>query len=267
MGALVGACYARKGEIAGLEELVLKTDWKQLVCLADSNLALMPEGFIHGQKVKELLRAIIGDIGSKDLKIPLAIAATDANTGEEVIIKEGSVIEAVRASISIPAIFMPVKFRDRFLMDGGIVSPVPVKVVKDMGATFVIACNVIQEPKKRKAFNLSKRQKFPMLPSKSRTKKLGLLAMNKEIDEFVRENKNRLQKFQKIMDGLKERFYKEAQRINADTFMFIVSLEGTGIAVGLIGGLGDSISGILKVFSGYWSDKFGKRIPYSLGWR
>jgi len=227
MGALVGACYAKEGEIANFEEIVLKTDWKQLVRLADPNLALLFRGFIHGQKVKELLRTIIGDIEFKDLKIPLAVVATDVNTGEEVIIKEGSVVEAVRASISIPAIFMPVRFSaqegfasgasDRFLMDGGIVNPVPVKVVKDMGATFVIACNVIQEPKKRKTFNLSKRQKFSIPISKSRTRNLGLLALNNKINELVRENKNRLQKFQKIMDGLKERFYKGAQRIDADT--------------------------------------------------
>jgi len=227
IGALVGACFARKTEIVGLEEVVLKTDWKKLIRLADPNLALMLKGLIHGQKVKELLRAIIGDIEFKDLKIPLAVVATDINTGEEVIIKEGSVVEAVRASISIPAIFMPVRFsaqegfdsgaRDKFLMDGGIVNPVPVKVVKDMGATFVIACNVIQEPKKRKNFNLSKRQKFPIPISKSRMKNLGLLALNKKIDELVRENKNRFQKFQKFMDGFKERFYKGAQRIDADT--------------------------------------------------
>ena len=179
MGALVGACYARKGEIAGLEELVLKTDWKQLVRLADPNLALLFRGFIHGQKVKELLRAIIGDVEFKDLKIPLAIVATDINTGEELVIKEGSVIEAVRASISIPAIFMPVKFsakggsasggKDRFLIDGGIVNPVPVSIVKDMGATFIIACNVIHRPQSRTSFGSMKKQKASKLILETRT--------------------------------------------------------------------------------------------------
>ena len=217
MGALVGACYARKGEIAGLEELVLKTDWKQLVRLADPNLALMLKGFIHGQKVKELLRTIIGDIEFKDLKIPLAIVATDANTGEEVIIKEGSVIEAVRASISIPAIFMPVKFRDRFLIDGGIVNPVPVKIVKDMGATFVIACNVIQEPKKRKVLSSPEKQKLSVSISKPQTKNVALLTLNNKINKLIQENKNRIQKFQKFIDGLKERFYKGTQKIDPNT--------------------------------------------------
>jgi len=227
MGALVGACYAKEGEIANFEEIVLKTNWKQLVRLADPNLALLFRGFIHGQKVKELLRTIIGDIEFKDLKIPLAIVAADANTGEEVVIKEGSVIEAVRASISIPAIFMQVKFsaqggsasggRDRFLIDGGIVNPVPVKVVKDMGATFVIACNVIQEPKKRKVLSPTQRQKLSTSISKSQTKNVALLTLNNRINKLIKENKNRIQKFQKFVDGLKKRFYKGVQRVDSDT--------------------------------------------------
>ena len=232
MGALVGAYYAKEGEIANFEEMVLKADWKQLIRLADPNLALLFRGFIHGQKVKELLRVIIGNIKFKDLKIPLAVVATDVNTGEEVIIKEGSVIEAVRASISIPAIFMPVKFsaqggslpdrwqasasdrRDRFLIDGGIVNPVPVKVVKDMGATVVIACNVIQEPKKRKVIE---KQRFSTPISKSQAKNVALLTLNNRINKLIQENKNRIQKFQKFIDGIKERFYKRTQRIDPNT--------------------------------------------------
>ncbi len=107
MGALVGACYARNEEIRDIEETVLNLDWRQLAQLADPNLALLFKGVIHGKKVKELLKTVIGDVKFKDLKISLAVVATDVNTGEEVVIKEGSVIEAVRASISIPAIFMP----------------------------------------------------------------------------------------------------------------------------------------------------------------
>ena len=156
IGALVGACYAKKGEIADFEEVVLNMDWKRLLQLADPNLAFMLKGFVQGEKVKELLKTILGDIEFKDLKIPLAVVATDVNTGEEVIIKEGSVVEAVRASISIPVIFTPVKFKDRFLIDGGLVNPVPVGVAKRMGATSIIVCNIIQPPGERK---VNKKQK------------------------------------------------------------------------------------------------------------
>lgn len=149
IGALVGACFAKDGEINTLEEIVLNIDWRRLALLVDPNLALLKKGFIHGEKIKELLCSIIGDIEFKDLKIPLRVIATDVITGKEVVIYSGSVAEAVRASISIPVIFTPVKFGNKFLVDGGVVNPVPVNIARNMGAEFIIACNVIPEPKKR----------------------------------------------------------------------------------------------------------------------
>ncbi|MFH1904823.1 MAG: patatin-like phospholipase family protein [bacterium] len=149
IGALVGACFAKDGEINTLEEIVLNIDWRQLALLLDPNLAILKKGFIHGEKIKELLCSIIGDIEFKDLKIPFKVIATDIITGGEVVIDSGSVAEAVRASISIPVIFTPVKFENRFLVDGSIVNPVPVNIVRNMGAEFAIACNVIPEPQKR----------------------------------------------------------------------------------------------------------------------
>ena len=217
MGALVGACYAREGEIANSEEIALKIDWKKLTRLADPNLALLFKGVIHGKKVKELLTPLIGDIEFKDLKLPLAIVATDANTGEEVVIKEGSVIEAVRASISIPAIFTPVKFKDRFLIDGGIVSPVPVSVVKDMGATFIIACNTIHKPQRRKSFGSIKKQKLPTASPKAQIKNIALTALNNKINKLVQNNKSKPKSFQNLLSIFKAKVYKKTQRLDPNT--------------------------------------------------
>ncbi|MCK4993762.1 MAG: patatin-like phospholipase family protein [Candidatus Omnitrophica bacterium] len=217
MGALVGACYARNEEIRDIEETVLNLDWRQLAQLADPNLALLFKGVIHGKKVKELLKTVIGDVKFKDLKIPLAVVATDVNTGEEVVIKEGSVIEAVRASISIPAIFMPVKLNNRFLIDGGIVNPVPVNVVKDMGATFVIACNVIHKLQGRRPIDSTKRQKSSLAISKIQTKNTALAALNNKIDKLLLENKDKIEKFQKFINGFKEKIYRGAQKVDPNT--------------------------------------------------
>ncbi len=203
MGAFVGACYARKGEIADLEEIVVKIDWKQLARLADPNLALLFKGVIHGKKIKELLKTIIGDVEFKDLKVPLAVVATDVNTGEEVVIKEGSVIEAVRASISMPVIFMPVKIRDRFLIDGGIVNPVPVSVVKNMGATFVIACNVIHRLQERKPRSRTSAigARLPSVGQRfaSGRKNSDAVALNNKINTLVQKNKDRFENLQKFI--------------------------------------------------------------------
>jgi NTE family protein len=215
MGALVGACFARKGEIADLEEMVLKIDFKQLFQLADPNLALMLKGFIHGQKVKKLLRAIIGDIEFKDLKIPLVIVATDVNSGEEIRIKEGSVVEAVRASISIPAVFMPVKFKSRFLIDGGIVNPIPVDVAKAMGANFIIASNVIHEPSRRKLIDFSvEKQQSLFLITKTKMGKAAPAALNNKINTLIQENEDKIKNFQKFVDTFKSRAYKKNQKID-----------------------------------------------------
>ena len=217
MGALVGACYAKNGEITDIEEIVLKMDWKQLARLADPNLTLLFKGVIHGKKVKELLKTIIGDVRFKDLKIPLAVVATDVNTGEEIVIKDGSVIEAVRASISIPAIFMPVKLNSRFLIDGGIVNPVPVNVVKDMGATFVIACNVIHKLQGRRPVGFTKRQKSLLPISKTQIKNTALAALNNKIDKLLLENKDKIENFQKFINGFKEKFYRRDQKVDPNT--------------------------------------------------
>ena len=227
MGALVGACYARNGDITDLEEVVLNFDWRQLAQLSDPNLALLFKGVIHGKKVKELLKTIIGDVKFKDLKIPLAVVATDVNAGEEVVIKTGSVIDAVRASISIPAIFMPVKLNNRFLIDGGIVNPIPVNVVKDMGATFVIACNVIHKLQERRLIGSTKRQKSPLPISKTQVSAIGgsafgrknaaLAALNNKIDKFLLENKDKIENFQKFINGFKEKIYRGAQKVDPNT--------------------------------------------------
>jgi NTE family protein len=140
-GAAVGALYAEGKRAGQIKELALDTGWRKLVSLID--LALPRSGFIEGTRIKNQLKAIIGDISFSDLKIPLACVATDISSGEEVVIEDGSVLEGVRASISVPVIFTAVKRGDRYLVDGGLVNPVPVSTVRGMGADLVLAVNVI----------------------------------------------------------------------------------------------------------------------------
>jgi len=143
-GAAVGAIYAQGKDASMIKNLALDLSWKRLASLAD--LALPRTGFIKGRKIKDLLALFIGDdIKFSDLKIPLACVATDIMTGEEVLISHGSVLEGIRASISLPAIFTVVKWKGRYLVDGSLVNPVPVSVVKRMGADFIIAVNVIPD--------------------------------------------------------------------------------------------------------------------------
>lgn len=80
-----------------------------MVRLVDMNLILLWKGVIQGQKLKSFLNSLIGDVKFKDLEIPLAVVTADVETMEKFIITEGSVIEALRASISMSAISTPVK--------------------------------------------------------------------------------------------------------------------------------------------------------------
>jgi len=140
-GAAVGALYAQGKSVKEIKEMATQWDWKRRVQLID--LALPKTGIIAGKKIKELLKQIMGEVRFSDLKLPLACVATDIITGEEVVINQGSVLEAVRASTSVPIIFAVVKWKGRYLVDGGLVDPVPVRVLKSMGADFIIAVNVM----------------------------------------------------------------------------------------------------------------------------
>ena len=141
MGALVGALYAQGKDVSQIRSLAIDLGPKRFSFLADP--ALPKSGLIRGRKIKDMLRSTIGDIEFRDLEIPFACSTTDIESGQEVVIRQGLVREGVRASCSIPVILTPTKWGGRYLVDGGLVNPVPVRILKEMGADFTIAVNVI----------------------------------------------------------------------------------------------------------------------------
>ncbi len=213
IGALVGACYAKAGSIEEFEQVVLKTNFTRLLNLADIELTLMFKGFIHGKKVNELLKTVIGDIRFCDLKIPLSIVATDAHTGEAVILNEGSVIEAVRASISMPVVFIPVKYGDRFLIDGGIVNPVPVDIAREMGADRIIVSNVILPPIRRK----KARERVSQTDMPGQEPSGTDSAVSDKLDVFLKEGDEKRTRVQGFIDTLWNKFPGKWLNVDADT--------------------------------------------------
>jgi len=217
MGAVIGALYAKLRKANILERMVLETNWKQLVRLVDLNL-LARKGLVHGQKVKELLSSLIGDVKFEDLEIPLAVIAADAQTSEEIIFNEGSVIEAVRASISLPVIFTPVKWGNRFLIDGGIVNPVPVDVLRNMGAEVVIAVNVILGQWQKKQSDSAKKKNRPRITLSPLLENTRLAAAKKKIDSLLEESKDKIKVFDKPFDIAKNKVYQGGRKINLHRF-------------------------------------------------
>ncbi|MDB4896844.1 MAG: putative lipoprotein [Firmicutes bacterium] len=133
-GSLVGAMFC-----AGLDPWLLaraaeQMNWRSLV-----RLKLRREGLLDATGLERFMLGAMGDLHFKDLKVPFTAAATDLMTGEEVLLTNGRVATAVRASCAFPGIFLPVRVGQHTLVDGGLVHPVPAAVVRRMGADVVIA--------------------------------------------------------------------------------------------------------------------------------
>ncbi|MBI5632786.1 MAG: patatin-like phospholipase family protein [Nitrospirae bacterium] len=171
MGAIVGALYASGLSASELEKVVTTIDWKD-VFSGDparqdidfrrkredytilSGLALgvkdgklvMPKGLIKDQKVNvlfEMLMLHTSDVKNFDkLPVPFRAVAADLETGEMVVLKDGSLADAARASMSVPGAFPPIELGGRFLIDGGMVRNVPVDIVRQMGADIIICVDV-----------------------------------------------------------------------------------------------------------------------------
>lgn len=140
IGALIGGSYAALRDIKKIEEIVLNTNWREILPLIDLSIF---RGFLGGEKLKKFIDGQIGKATFKDLKIPFVAVATDLKTGEPIYINNGAVSEAIRASISLPLVFKPVKQKNRWLSDGGLSVPVPVMALKNMGAELIIAVNLL----------------------------------------------------------------------------------------------------------------------------
>lgn len=139
MGALIGAVLAAD-KLAALQATFEAFDWKTTLSFFD--MVLPKSGLLDGAKVSALVRSHIHGDTIESLPKAFAAVATDIVTGDEIVIRAGDVIEAVRASISVPGIFTPVRSNGRILVDGGLTNPVPVSAVREMGASFVIAVDL-----------------------------------------------------------------------------------------------------------------------------
>ncbi len=139
IGALIGGAYAVSGDIKEIENTVIEASWKKIFSLIDPNLK---GGLIGGEKVKKFIEEQTKAAKFNELKIPLSVVATNLKNGMPVVLRTGDIASAIRASISFPLLFRPFKFKNQTLSDGGLSLPVPVKVVKEMGADIVIAVNL-----------------------------------------------------------------------------------------------------------------------------
>ncbi|QJW44374.1 patatin family protein [bacterium BFN5] len=137
IGALIGALYCSghsPDTILKLAKHLKRRHWLDFV---------VPKmGIFSGDKVLETTRLLTQQKSFADLNIPLAIVATEINKGQEVIFNEGDLAKAVRASVSVPGVFVPYQWNDMLLVDGAVVNSTPIDVVRKMGAELVIAVDL-----------------------------------------------------------------------------------------------------------------------------
>ena len=141
IGALVGAAYAG-GQLEPFEQWARGLTRKDVFSLMDFQLG---GGMLKGARLMDFFRSHFHDSLIEDLALPFAATATALQTGAEVWLRSGSTIDAVRASLAMPALLTPVHYQGRLLVDGGLVNPVPVSLARAMEADVVIAVDLASD--------------------------------------------------------------------------------------------------------------------------
>jgi NTE family protein len=138
MGAVVGAAYAAN-RLDEFEAWAEDLEWTSVVGYLD---LAMRGGLIKARRLFEFFVNELPDVRIEDLPRPFASVGTDLSTGQEVWMREGRLLDALRASIALPGLITPARWEDRWLVDGGLVNPVPVSLARALGADFVIAVDL-----------------------------------------------------------------------------------------------------------------------------
>ena len=142
-GSLVAALYASGKTSAQLQQTALNMDE---VAITDWMLPIIGRGVFRGDALARYVNELVANRLMENMVIPLGIVATDLGSGNAVLFQKGDTGTAVRASSAVPAVFVPVKINGRDYVDGGLVSPVPVRFARQMGADVVIAVDISNPP-------------------------------------------------------------------------------------------------------------------------
>ncbi|EOR10531.1 NTE family protein [Acinetobacter tandoii DSM 14970 = CIP 107469] len=148
-GSVVGSIYASGKNAQQLREIALNMKANDV---RDIKLAMT--GFFDGQKVENYVNEQVLDTPLELLKTPMYVVATELKEGKKVVFNYGNTGQAVRASVSIPSMFIPTKIAGEEYVDGGLVSPVPVNVARELGADIVIAVDILAQPEHTETKNV-----------------------------------------------------------------------------------------------------------------
>ena len=142
-GSLVAALYASGKNSAQLRRVAETMEEAEIT---DWMMPILNRGALRGEALARYVNTQVGGRLIEQMKIPLGIVATDLHNGEPMLFQRGNTGSAVRASSAVPAVFQPVKIGTREYVDGGLVSPVPVRQAREMGANVIIAVDISTDP-------------------------------------------------------------------------------------------------------------------------
>ncbi|MHA3114700.1 patatin-like phospholipase family protein [Acinetobacter sp. ANC 4635] len=148
-GSIVGALYASGKSPEQIKDIALNMKVQDV-----REITLRKNGFLDGSKVEDFINDQIGNLPLEKMRIPLFVVATELKEGKKVVFNYGNTGQAVRASSSIPSMFIPTKIQNKEYVDGGLVSPVPVDVARQLGADIVIAVDILAQPQYTETTNM-----------------------------------------------------------------------------------------------------------------
>ena len=213
VGAFIGAIFA-SGGLERLKRYVIEMDGESMFSFSD--LTFIRPGLLDGdKKLRDLFCMHSDKMRFEELEIPLKVVATDIQSGDKVILDSGDLLTALRASMSYPGLFAPVYLKNRWLVDGGVLDPVPVGVARAMGADIVIAVNLdselISRKRHRKATAVPEPRTHPI-----RNEFLRKLAARYESTEKIIRERLELQKDNKpVTPGIRQAINASIQLMQA----------------------------------------------------
>ena len=214
MGAIVGACIASGMSYKDMMKILEDMSWLKLLGKP------VKGSFMDGENAKKYLESIFGNKKIEDLKIPFACISTDIDSGEEVIINKGKIIDALRATTSIPYIFEPYYYQGRYLVDGGLTNNFPILLAEQMGAKNILAIHVLPLRNKKTLYTQFREEK-----PDSFFKKIVNHITNPGIKFF----NNFLEKIFAIMHAQIE---EKQKHVSKDTNLYCKHVDLTGFSLG-----------------------------------
>jgi len=209
-GSIIGGIYAmRKLDI--LKDWVIKLRKRDVLNLMDFSLGI--NGLVKGEKFFDKLRTFIPDVNIENLEIPFSAVATDLLNEKEVIFNSESMYDAMRASISIPDIFVPVKYKNTLLVDGGVLNPMPISAVQRTKGDIIVVVDLYS-----KANWVKKEIPIEMVQKDSKRLADRLKKLRKQISKSIKKKDRLSAGYLKVLDLSTEAMVKKISELTLEKY-------------------------------------------------